>query len=81
MIQLNGQVSQIFRVTEKQPSQSAKRNPEAKSEPSEKQAAADAPKEASRPLVKPSVINFEFVPSGRLDLRQEERQHLIDFFE
>lgn len=28
-----------------------------------------------------AIINFEFVPSGKIHLNREAREHIIDFFE
>ena len=81
MIELNGTVGQIFRSTEKSPSIKAGKRAQAKDEPGKSSEGPHRSAAAFGPLSAPSVINFEYVPSGRLNLNQEEMQRLIDFFE
>ncbi len=81
MIELNGHVSQIFRSTERSPGFEARKGSQAKPAPSKGDASPSRSSSAFQPPASDSVINFEYVPSGRLNLNQEERQRLIDFFE
>ena len=38
-------------------------------------------RETETRLQESSMINFEYLPAGKLRLNQEERRHIIDFFE
>ncbi len=81
MIELNGHVSQMFRSTEKPPRFEARKSAQATEASGTSSQKPDRSAAAFGPLSAPPVINFEYVPSGRLNLNQDERQRLIDFFE
>lgn len=81
MIELNGHVSQIFRSAEKPAGLDARKGPQTKGAARKNSLGSGSSDTPALSLSAPSVINFEYVPSGRLNLNQNERQRLIDFFE
>lgn len=78
MIELNGTVTPILRTTERHPGQMANGREKARTE---KTSEAAPSRVQANGKSRAGVINFEYVPSGRLHLNQEERQLLIDFFQ
>ncbi|HSR52409.1 MAG TPA: hypothetical protein VLV83_16400 [Acidobacteriota bacterium] len=80
MIELNGQVNPILRITDRQAHLQNRRD-------AASSRAESVARSHSQPVLAggkgdgQGVVNFEYVPSGRVRLNQEERQHLIDFFE
>ncbi|HSR70138.1 MAG TPA: hypothetical protein VLU25_19575 [Acidobacteriota bacterium] len=80
MIEFTGQVNPILRIAERQSALQGRREAALENKARTSQAASAAHSLAASEEG-PGVVNFEYVPSGRVQLNQQERQHLIDFFE
>ncbi len=90
MIELSGELQNILRTYQKEVGSVKKSSAK---EPSNGRTQKDSDNATQEPLservLQPSkaqvdtysTINFEYVPSGRINLNHEAEQHIIDFFE
>jgi hypothetical protein len=87
MIELNGELQNILRNYQKEASSVRRSSPKESSSdrpdagpamPSQEEVKANG---TAHPPGDPTPINFQYIPSGRIHLNEESRQHLIDFFE
>jgi hypothetical protein len=91
MIELNGELQHILRSYQKEASSVRKSSPKESSTdrpdagpamPGQEEDGAKVNGAAAGPSLSPlTPINFQYIPSGRIHLNEESRQHIIDFFQ
>jgi hypothetical protein len=89
MIELNGELQHILRNYQKEASSVRRGSPkegctdrpdDRYAMPNEEGVKANA-RAAQAEFSPITPINFQYIPSGRIHLNEESRQHLIDFFQ
>lgn len=86
MIEFSGQINSVLRSYQKNQSPAVRANESRKTSGSEKSEASATPQKAAvsggaSVDEYTTVINFEYVPSGKVQLNTEARRQIIDLFQ